>query len=1118
MSLETAAVAVGKAVGERLALAWLAGRSAEQERGKDLVELVQARFPDRIMRRRFERQIADIADQIAERLLSLCGHEYRGLRKNDKAAALAEVVKALAEADLSDQALWSADLDAARLAARVRAGIPRRRVDDLGEAGARLYEVVLDECCDCLVRIVEQLPQFGPRASVETLARLSGVADQVSLVLARLPVRTLDAPEGTGSDEAFRRRYLEHISVTLDVLELFGVRIERYRPRTTLSVAYISLSVSTDGNRPGWHSHRRSLTGQPLHIDEWRKSEQEPGEATLRVESALGQASLTLIRGEAGSGKSTLLRWLAISAARGTFAADLAAWNGCVPFMIKLRSYAGRALPPPERFLEGVADPIAGLMPVGWVHRQLRNGRVLLLVDGVDELPSAQRRAVRPWLSGMLAEYPGMRAVVTSRPAAAGSDWLAAEGFATAFLERMTPADIKELIRHWHEAVCDAGDLPCAPEELPTFETALLARLESAPHLRTLAGSPLLAAMLCALNLDREKQLPRDRMGLYAAALELLLERRDAERQIQADQDIVLERSQKMHILQDLAWRLSVTGRTELPRQAVIRWTGDRLATMPSPPAEAAAVLEHLLQRSGVIREPVPGRIDFVHRTVQEYLTAKQFTDDGDLEPLIAQAHKDQWRETIIMAAGHANAPQRAELLSGLLARISREPRNARRLKMLLVGCLETLPAIAMELRRDVEECADDLVPPRDLVSARSLSNVGEPILDRLPKTPAGLTSAAARAVVRTAWLVNGPQALDLLTGYGKDPRRKVQEELAKAWEYFDPDIYAQQVLADAPLLEGLLDTSPRLLPFAYHLTHLRSLICRNGPLADLAFLNRLSQPLRTLSVGELNSGDLSPLAACADTLEQLYLFTNTAIKDYTPLLQLPKLTVLGLHGTACEDIGFVRDLPQLNGLQLGGLTETTDFSPLRSQTSLEFLTLDECPNLRELADLPPLGAITTLTITRSSLRSGLEEIVALAPKLWALHINYSSWVNNLDPLTALPLQYLGLWGCRGITDFTSLAQFPDLTFLDLEDTNISNLTPISGLSRLETLWLRRCENITDLSPLAPLQNLRSLYIRDIGPEIDLEPLAANRQMTIYISRGQQVRNRKLVARRIREN
>ncbi|GAB2854195.1 NACHT domain-containing protein [Actinoallomurus bryophytorum] len=1124
MALEAAAVAVGKALGKQLAQVWLAGRSAEQERGKDLVELIQTRFPDRIARRRFERQVADVADQVAERLLAMCGHEYGGLGENDKAAALAEVVQTLAEADLSDQALFAADLDPVRVAAQIRAGIRRwgeetnaaRAIEmQLGEAGARLYEVVLDECCDCFVRIVRQLPQFGPRASTETLARLSGVSEQVELLLARLPVRTLDAPEGTATDEAFRRRYLEHISVTLDVLELFGVRVERYRPRTTLSVAYISLSVSTDEVSAGRGDRRSANKG--THLDEWRKGEHEPEESTLRVETALGRAPLTLIRGEAGSGKSTLLRWLAISAARGTFSGDLADWNGRVPFLVKLRSHAGHTLPPPERFLDGVADSIAGLMPAGWVHRRLQDGRVLLMVDGVDELPSAQRRGVRPWLAGLIAEYPDLRVVVTSRPAAAGADWLTAEGFATALLERMTPADIKELIRHWHDAVRDAGDLPCAPEQLPAFESALLARMESAPHLRALAGSPLLAAMLCALNLDREKQLPRDRMGLYAAALELLLERRDVERQIQADSELTLERAQKLRILQDFAWRLSITGRTELPKDAVVRRTAERLAATLGAPADAEAVLEHLLQRSGVLREPVPGRIDFVHRTVQEYLTAKQFADDGDLEPLIAQAHKDQWRETIIMAAGHANAPQREDLLNGLLARISAEPRNARRLKLLVAGCLETLPAIPAGLRADVEGCLDDLVPPRDLASARSLSNVGEPILDRLPRTPDGLTAATARAVVRTAWLVNGPGALELLTGYGADPRDEVQEELIRGWEYFDPDLYARKVLARRPpSVSHVTLPVPRLLSAIRHIKGLSSLHVADHPVSDLSFLYDLESPLESLRIsGYLQSSDLTPLESCAESLEYLTIWTDSAVLDLAPIKRLRRLKRLILVTVGIDDIEFVRDLPELEILQLGTLTDVTDFSPLRTRTSIRTLGLNSCPALTGIGDLPPLDGLDRLTLTGSTLTSGLRELVERAPNLSGLHLTGSSWVDDLRPLATLRLDGLGLWGCRGIRDFSPLARLPELRFLDLEDTNIGDLSPIAEMANLETLWLRGCENVTDLAPLGGLRALKRLFIADLPPGIDLAPLEDNRRITVYIRGGQDVRNRDKLGRRV---
>ncbi|MDN3353487.1 NACHT domain-containing protein [Actinomadura sp. DC4] len=1114
MMLESAAVAVGKALGKHLAQAWLAGRSAEKDGRKDLVELTQARFPDRIARRRFERQVADVADQVAERLLTMCGHEYGGLSDNDKAAALAEVAHTFASADLSDRAVFDADLDPVRLAAEVRAGLPGME-SQLGEAGARLYDVVLDECCGCFVRIVQQLPQFGPRASTEALARLSGVSEQVSLLLARLPVRTLDAPEGTATDEAFRRRYLEHVSVTLDVLELFGVRVERYRPRTTLSVAYISLNVSA-----GEHSaDRRRDPGRALHLDEWRTGGQEPEEATLRVETALGRAPLTLIRGEAGSGKSTLLRWLAISAARGTFTGALADWNGRVPFLIKLRSHTGRTLPPPERFLDGVADLIAGLMPAGWVHRRLQEGRVLLMVDGVDELPSVQRRSVRPWLASLIAEYPGMRVIVTSRPAAAGSDWLSAEGFATALLERMTPADIKELVRHWHDAVREAGDLPCAPEQLPGFEAALLARLESAPHLRALAGSPLLAAMLCALNLDREKQLPRDRMGLYAAALELLLERRDVERQIRADDEITLERAQKLRILQELAWRLSITGRTELPKDAVIRRTGEKLAAMLGAPGDAGAVLDHLLQRSGVLREPVPGRIDFVHRTVQEYLTAKQFADDGDLEPLIAQAHKDQWRETIIMAAGHANAPQRAELLNGLLARVRDEPRHARRVKLLVAGCLETLPAIPGELRSEVETCLNDLVPPRDLASARSLSNVGEPILSRLPRATDGLTAASARAAVRTAWLVNGPDALDLLAAYGEDPREEVQKELIKGWEYFDADLYARKVLANTPLAGGNLRVEePRLLRATRHVKHVRRLFLAADVATDLTFLRDLDQPLTDLVVPRLKSGELSPLATLAETLESLNLTIAAGVESFAPLHRLHRLTHLVMEAAGTTDLEFIRGLPQLRYLQLGGLEGVTDLSPIKTQSSLVSLGVSQCPALTDLRGLPPLDDLKGMSLVESFLTSGLPDLVERAPALNVLYLNDSAWVKDVRPLAELPLTVLGVWGCRGITDFSPLAELTGLDFLDLEDTNIGDLSPLAVLGQLETLWLRNCENVTDLAPLASLGNLRKLYIAGVAPGADLAPLAGNRGLKVYVEPNQELRNRKLLGNRVQAN
>jgi hypothetical protein len=130
------------------------------------------------------------------------------------------------------------------------------------------------------------------------------------------------------------------------------------------------LQVSTD-------SRRRSYSDRP--DERWfadgRRS--APGSSSLRAEAALAEGPRTPLRGDAGSGKTTLLQWLAVTAARSGFSGPLAGWNGCVPFLLRLRSYADRPLPQPDQLLAGVADPLVDLLPPGWVHRQLRTGRAL---------------------------------------------------------------------------------------------------------------------------------------------------------------------------------------------------------------------------------------------------------------------------------------------------------------------------------------------------------------------------------------------------------------------------------------------------------------------------------------------------------------------------------------------------------------------------------------------------------------------------------------------------------------------------------------------------------------------------------------------------------------------
>lgn len=93
-----------------------------------------------------------------------------------------------------------------------------------------------------------------------------------------------------------------------------------------------------------------------------------------------------------------------------------------------------------------------------------------------------------------------------------------------------------------------------------------------------------------------------------------------------------------------------------------------RLHQMPQVKASIQDVNRHLLERSGLLREPVQGRVDFVHRTFQEYLAAQDTTNTDDVGTVVQNGHLDQWHEVVVLAVGHASQKQREELLARLIA------------------------------------------------------------------------------------------------------------------------------------------------------------------------------------------------------------------------------------------------------------------------------------------------------------------------------------------------------------------------------------------------------------------------------------------------------------------
>lgn len=1024
MISEGAALRLGATIATHGAKAWLQRRKATFERDASLAELVQAELKGPLQQRKLENLVERVGNQVAEQLAPVFAERFADVPPNEVEAAVLAVVDVLEQVDLSDRALLAVDADPELLARQVRRQFPER-ARLLSERAEQVHELALNQACRYLVRVVRHLPSFQPAAMAEVLGRLSAQSDQLDRLLARTPTTSLYAPQGISRDQAFRVEYLRHVAQVLDRLELLGLPGDE-QPALPLTVAYLSLSVS-DRTR----ANRRARP----HPVSWHDRQSTGAAEGVPVEAAIGEESRVLLRGEAGSGKTTLLNWLAVKAAQGGLGGALAEWNDCVPFVIRLRSFAEGDLPRPEQFTGHCAAVVSDLMPDGWVHRLLRSGTAMVLVDGVDEVPAGRRRAVKAWLRELLEAYPSIRVVVTARTAAADGRWLADEKFSTVTLEPMNSANISAFVERWHQAAELAGGVA---------ERRMRGQLER-PHLRELAASPLLCAMLCALNLSYRSELPRNRMDLYAKALAMLLHLRDAERGIAG----LLSDTEKRVLLRDLAWRLTLANKVELPTAEALEHVTRKLPAMPDVDADPEDLFKHLLERSGVLREPVPGRIDFVHRTFLEYLAADEAVQQHHVGALIAHAHLDTWWETIVMACGHATTRQASELLTGIMDRSESEQNHARHLRLLAAACLETVkdidPAVRVRIDTMVEE---KLVPPRTLRETQSLAAIGHRVLRHLPTSLDGLSEVQAAATVRAAALTGASEALPLLARYAQDSRYKVQSELEQGWQYFDPERFAAEVLADSPLRDGSFTVqSAHLLPHVHRLSALTSLsvqLPHTSPFTDLGFLDGIPH------------------------LTDLVFFAEGAPVDLTPL---------GSHA-------------RLKWLQV---IDAGRFTGLRALTSLPLLRLT-LGNLERQRSLARVGAIKTVRQLHLAgcTANGLRSLGDMSHIKWTSLFYPSGHVRSemiADVFSgARTLHYEG--GGRDI-DPAPLGRM-SLIRLFLEDVSLRDLSAIGRLSGLRELLLWRVWFDADLTPLRQL-DLTTLWLQrgveyrglaELGPDV----------------------------------
>jgi predicted NACHT family NTPase len=175
--------------------------------------------------------------------------------------------------------------------------------------------------------------------------------------------------------------------------------------------------------------------------------------------------------------------------------------------------------------LEGEQGLRGGLRD--YLKPALRGGNVLLLCDGLDELPAGGVREAVARAIRQLAAETRAAMVVTCRslPYQSPGIWQlpAEEGWAVATIQPLAFGQVRAFVRAWYSALAET-DSELHPSELAARITQLLSMLESLPRLRPLIRSPLLLTMIALLHYNNT-EVPRDQARLYEECLQLLLER-----------------------------------------------------------------------------------------------------------------------------------------------------------------------------------------------------------------------------------------------------------------------------------------------------------------------------------------------------------------------------------------------------------------------------------------------------------------------------------------------------------------------------------------------------------------------------------------------------------------
>ncbi|OYD89888.1 hypothetical protein CDG77_17905 [Nostoc sp. 'Peltigera membranacea cyanobiont' 213] len=333
-----------------------------------------------------------------------------------------------------------------------------------------------------------------------------------------------------------------------------------------------------------------------------------------------------MVLGKPGAGKTTLLQYIAIHCDDVDFQPQP------IPVFISLKTLVENAKS---------ADKISLISYIRkkycrrYVSEQelellLDNGRLLFLLDGLDEVIEDKIQVVVQEISQLVDEYGNNRVIVSCRKEHQAYKSRAFGKFILCKVADFEQLQIEKFIENWFTDVTVNN-----AKERTSKSNQLIEKLKKRKNkrIRELADTPLLLHLICLIYQEKG-DLPSTRVELYKEGIDLLLEKWN-----QFNQRVQVDVIALRQAIRRIAVITFEQGKSEFNKKEVL-----------SLIQNSHYKLSDIEVASGLLISKTWNNYNFSHQTFQEYFVSEELLDEQDgWKQLLNHLSESRWREVFFM-------------------------------------------------------------------------------------------------------------------------------------------------------------------------------------------------------------------------------------------------------------------------------------------------------------------------------------------------------------------------------------------------------------------------------------------------------------------------------------